>query len=94
MTDREIGDALRDRQALIALSESQGWGVLCARFDAEFKKLTDEVLDTKTDAERAEILRQARGKIAEDFGPQKMLSNLLIKLDAIASKVRPSQPPE
>lgn len=94
MTDREIGDALRDRQALIALSGNAGWGVLCSRFDDEFKKLTDEVLDTKTDNERAEILRQARGKIAEDFSPRKMLSNLLIKLDAIASKVRPSQPPE
>ncbi len=94
MTDREIGDALRDRQALIALSESQGWAVLCARFDTEFKKLTEEVLDTKTERERSEILRQARAKIEQDFSPKKLLSNLLIKLDSIASKVRPSQPPE
>jgi hypothetical protein len=82
----QIGNSLHDLNALMQLRDSDGWKIVVAKFDERFKGLTDRVLDHKTDAVEAEHLRQARGRIAQEFAPQTLLNDLLSKLEAKANQ--------
>ena len=65
--------------AVKSLSESKGWEIYVAEFEARFIALTNTALDVTTDSVTAEHLRQARGRIEQEFDPVLIVSQLLTK---------------
>lgn len=90
---KALDDALRDRQALVSVGESEGWKVVCARHAEKLQELDVELFAPKTDPVRAEHLRQARAIIVETFSPQKLMMGLLFKIEGVARREKPAPPP-
>lgn len=84
--DPTVGDALRDRQALVGLMDHPGWKVMCGVFDAHMERLTDRVLDRKTPATEAELLRQVRGLLVDQASPAAILGSELTRIDALVER--------
>lgn len=90
---KPFDDALRDRQTLISMGETEGWRVLCLRHAELLSDLTLEMHDVrKTSKEQAEILRQARAIIEERFSPKALISNLLYRIDGVVKNEKPKPP--
>lgn len=91
----ELDNPLRERQALYALVETDGWKLVCAKYDALFAQLTVDALDPKTDRDTAEHLRQVRPRIADEFAPRRIVENRLAVIESQIKKLVPpkEQPP-
>lgn len=91
---REFDECMKERQALLQLQDSEGWGYLCAKHDELFNDLTRDILNPTTQKEAAENKRQARATIADQFSVPVLLANRLLVLDAKIEKLKPKNPVE
>ena len=89
---QERADALRDRQALGIMMDSDGWRVFCQRHDARFAELTADLLNPTTPKDDAENLRQARAVIDDRFSPRKLAMDLMKKFEAVIARTTPPAP--
>jgi len=80
-----------DRALLQGLFEHPGWRVFCARFDEKLAQLEVEHWSVSTPAAEAEILRQLRAKLKDEFEPRTILRNHMLKLDAAIERDRKEQ---
>jgi len=76
-TPKEERDYVKDMAELQKLKDSDGWKLVSATAQAAFVDLTAIILDPKTPISEVDGLRQARGRLEEDFLPEKLLTNLL-----------------
>lgn len=92
-------DYVENVMAVKSLSESKGWALYCAEFEARFIALTNTILDGTTDPVTAERLRQARSRIEQEFIPATIMHELITKTGVRAkaqlraSEVRPENQP-
>jgi hypothetical protein len=70
-------DYVKDLGDLMKLKDSDGWKLLVAEHQRRYDELTSKVLNPKTPSTEAETLRQARGRLEEEFLPVDILSNLI-----------------
>lgn len=92
--DPTVGNALRDRQALAGLVDHPGWKVMCGVFDAHMGRLTLRILDRKTAAAEAELLRQVRGLLADESSPRAIVGAELTRIDALVERENKKHPPQ
>ena len=83
---QEGPDYVKDLGDLMKLKDSAGWKLLVVEHKRRLDDLTVQVLEPTTPAHEAEPLRQARGRLDKDFKPEDILSNLIDKTKALATK--------
>lgn len=82
----EARDYVKDMGDLQRLELSDGWKLLVSAAKKELDELTAKILDPKTPVSEVESLRQARGRLVDDFMPDKILINLNKRTRPLAEK--------
>jgi hypothetical protein len=74
----DLAPAIDTLTAIVALRDSPGFKVLMAKYEQRFNELGVEMDNLATPAARAEIIRQVRGVLRENFAPD-VIANDIIK---------------
>lgn len=86
----QLGLYARERQALLSLTESEGWKHVTSVTDTHYVELTGKLLSPTTPKDEAEVLRHVCREIKENYSIRAIVANRLktlnAKIDSLTAK--------